>query len=446
MDQARFEYLYEQYLKRSLSRDEDQEWKAALADPNLYAELNNLVKGLWNRNDLPAPELDKARAEAIYQEIISGASTEGIGAAVVMGEGEKTALPVRKLRFGMLPRVAMAAAAVAAIVFGVWLFSAPRHSGEGWKLGSAKYANDIAPGRNTATLTLANGEVITLDTNRNSVVIADSVKTFTMLTASTPRGGTYRVTLPDGTNVWLNAASTLTFPSEFTGKERIVELTGEAYFEVATSYSARELSTSEQELSSSERKKLSSSGRALSTSGRALSTSEMAASYSSLRGRRTRQSFLVRTAGQEISVLGTHFNVNAYEEEGNVKTTLLEGSVRVTSTGKSPDSKKQGSVLLKPNQQSVLTAGAINVFPADVEETVAWKNGYFRFNNEPIQSIMLKLSRWYTIEVSYGNEAPTTGFYGTISRSKNISEVLEMLEQTKGVHFKIEGRRVTVTK
>ena len=155
---------------------------------------------------------------------------------------------------------------------------------------------------------------------------------------------------------------------------------------------------------------------------------------------------MVRTAGQEISVLGTHFNVNAYEEEGNVKTTLLEGSVRVTSTGKSPDSKKQGSVLLKPNQQSVLTAGAINVFPADVEETVAWKNGYFRFNNEPIQSIMLKLSRWYTIEVSYGNEAPTTGFYGTISRSKNISEVLEMLEQTKGVHFKIEGRRVTVTK
>jgi ferric-dicitrate binding protein FerR (iron transport regulator) len=148
--------------------------------------------------------------------------------------------------------------------------------------------------------------------------------------------------------------------------------------------------------------------------------------------------FRVATGSQTVEVLGTHFNINAYTDEAAMKTTLLEGSVKVLNAGQ--------SALLKPGQQSLVDGNKIQVIDhANTEEAIAWKNGYFRFNNEKIRSIMLKLSRWYDIDVEYEGETSDEGYYGTISRYKNISEVLEMLQQTKGVHFKIKGRRVTVT-
>jgi transmembrane sensor len=319
-------------------------------------------------------------------------------------------LPIVEKTRKLWPRMAVAAAAVAAITLGLWLYYAPRHPDAGQDPGSAQYATDIAPGKQGATLTLSNGKKIVLSSVSNeelekqagtNVAKTEGTLAYTLYpplsalgatdayhTLSTAMGETYRVSLPDGSAVWLNAESSLKYPASFVNRDkRNVTLTGEAYFEIA---------------------------------------------------RDENHPFIVESNGQAVEVLGTHFNINAYEDHGQVRTTLLEGSVKVR-TG------KNNEAILKPGQQSILANNQLKVSPADTEETVAWKNGYFRFNNEDIASIMFKLSRWYNIEVKFG-ELPTVGFYGTISRYKNISEVLEMLEQTKGVHFKIEGRRVTVMK
>jgi len=150
--------------------------------------------------------------------------------------------------------------------------------------------------------------------------------------------------------------------------------------------------------------------------------------------------FQVTVGNQTIEDIGTHFNINAYNDEPVIKSTLIEGAIKITVNNQSK--------ILYPDQQAVvsLANNGIKVNHVDPEEVIAWKNGYFRFNNESIQSIMLKLARWYDIKVSYQNNISSEGFYGTISRNKNISEVLNLLESTQSVHFQIEGRRVTVSK
>ncbi|HMI01785.1 MAG TPA: FecR domain-containing protein [Pedobacter sp.] len=319
-------------------------------------------------------------------------------------------LPIVEKTRRLWLRIAAAASILLISGIGVWFFFAPRHPDT--ELNSAQVVGqDIAPGKQSATLTLANGKKIVLSSVSNeelekqagpNVAKTEGTLGYTVYpplsalgatddyhTLSTAKGETYRVGLPDGSIVWLNAESSLKYPASFVNRDkRNVTLRGEAYFEIA---------------------------------------------------RDKMHPFVVETDKQKVEVLGTHFNINAYKDHGQVRTTLLEGSVKV-STG------KNNETILKPGQQSILANNSLKVSPANTEETVAWKNGYFRFNNEDIASIMSKLSRWYNIEVKFSDEVPTVGFYGTISRFKNISEVLEMLEQTKGVHFKIEGRRVTVMK
>jgi transmembrane sensor len=269
---------------------------------------------------------------------------------------------------------------------------------------------DIAPGKNIATLTLSNGQKVNLNNAGNGQVaiqagvkiikagsgqityVAGAVRNavdIELNNISTPRGGQWQVTLPDGSKVWLNSSSSLSYPAKFHGqKRRIVELSGEAYFEIAKNKT---------------------------------------------------HPFIVKTDKQSVEVLGTHFNINSYPDEPSVKTTLAEGRVRVSDlTGKTK--------VLVPGQQAILKNGTLTVGDANVEEALAWKNGYFRFNDESIQSIMRKLSRWYNIEVQYGEDIYTEGLNGKVSRFKNISQVLRALEATKTVHFKIEGRRVTVMK
>jgi ferric-dicitrate binding protein FerR (iron transport regulator) len=264
----------------------------------------------------------------------------------------------------------------------------------------------IKPGTNKATLTLANGEVINLDDIQGGLVsrqgsttinkVADGKLVYdvqaaaglppTYNTITTPRGGTYQVVLPDGTTVWLNAASSLRFPAVFSGKERHVELQGEAYFEVA-------------------KNKL--------------------------------KPFKVAVAGMGIEVLGTHFNVNAYDDESQIRTTLLEGSVKLHA------GKQQQ--LLRPGQQARLGKLAdFMVAEVNVEEAVAWKKGYFIFENENIESIMRKVARWYDVEVAYQGKADQGRYGGTVSRFDNVEGVLKSLELTGSVRFKIEGRRITV--
>jgi ferric-dicitrate binding protein FerR (iron transport regulator) len=209
-------------------------------------------------------------------------------------------------------------------------------------------------------------------------------------TLSTARGETYRVRLPDSTAVWLNAASSLKFPVSFSGKKtRSVELSGEAYFEVFEDKA---------------------------------------------------HPFVVRTDQQEVRVLGTHFNVSSYPDELYASTTLVEGAVNVSRPAL-PDAK---TILLKPGQRSLLRSGNLEVSNVDTQEAIAWKNGDFMFKNEHIESIMRKLSRWYDIEVSYEGDMSDLIFIGVVSRSKNISAVLKIMESTGNIHFKIEGRRVTI--
>jgi transmembrane sensor len=265
---------------------------------------------------------------------------------------------------------------------------------------------DFTPGGNKAFLTLSNGKRIDLNASKNTTLAenggisisktADGQLIYEIKeetgdvignnTIETPKGGQYQIKLPDGTMVWLNASSSMTYPVRFTGAERLVEITGEAYFEVAHN---------------------------------------------------AQKPFIVKSRQQRIEVLGTHFNVMAYGDEIETKTTLLEGSVKVMSP------KKQ--LLLKPGQQSSVSVnGASLEEDVDIDGVVAWKNGKILLNDMSIQHIMRSLSRWYNFEVEYQGNAITTTFGGSFSRTKNLSTILRSLESTGDVHFKIEGRRIIV--
>lgn len=297
------------------------------------------------------------------------------------------------------PRRIGVAAAVAAIVAGVWFYN-DNFQTVGSKPELTTAANDIAPGKNTATLTLSNGKTITLSDTKTGVVVGDGLKYndntkviantdeslgAAEMTLNTPRGGTYQITLSDGTKIWLNAASSLTYNAVLNnGGQRKVKLEGEAYFEVAKD---------------------------------------------------KKHPFIVESKGQQVKVLGTHFNISSYPDEPLKKTTLLEGSVAINGT------------ILKPNQQAVLNGTNLTVKPANVEGELAWKNGDFLFDGEDFRAAMRKVARWYDVDIVYDNSVPQQiKLGGWVSRSKNISAVLKVLESTGEVHFKVTGRRVIVEK
>jgi len=314
--------------------------------------------------------------------------------------------------------------------------------------------NNHLTGSNKVVLTLWDGEKIQLNVTKSGINLAgNSLKYYDgsevagvkLLTAgshslvnnqqvmvTTSNGSTFQLILPDGTKVWLNDASTIKFTPHFDGRSpRRVELTGEAYFEVAKVNVKLSLSNAAQPVS------------------------------------KYRVPFSVLSAGQIIEVLGTHFNVNAYQNDGEIKTTLLEGEVAVTPVSrKNPATLdfiptapidatggefKDGKLilgktrLLKPNEQAVLSGSAITVNQVDIDESVAWKNGEFIFRNLPLEKVMHVVSRWYDVDVIYENNRRNgTTLGGTVSKSAKITEVLKTLELIANVHFKIDGRRVTV--
>lgn len=270
---------------------------------------------------------------------------------------------------------------------------------------------EIMPGGNKAVLTLGNGQTIPLDQAAEENIAqqggsriskraggqlvyeggsAGGNKTTTYNTLATPRGGQYRLVLPDGSEVWLNALSSIKFPATFTGNERKVSITGEVYFEIAAN---------------------------------------------------ERQPFQVAVANSNtrIDVLGTHFNINAYADEPLVRTTLLQGKVRVSN---------EGAVLLQPGQQAVLGTGAgqhpVSVLKnADTEAAVAWMNGYFQFSQADIKTVMQQIARWYDVNVSYEGKIPERKFSGEISRTSNLSEVLKGLS-VSGINYRREGRNIII--
>lgn len=306
--------------------------------------------------------------------------------------------------------ISAAAAIIICIGVGLYYFPEERISNP---IVKRVTENEIIPGGNKAVLTLANGEKISLTDADNGTLAEQAgikiVKTtdgqlvFTILsdklqnpydknqynTIETPNGGRYQVRLPDGSNVWLNAASKLTFPSSFIShKSRMVELNGEAYFEIAKD---------------------------------------------------KEHPFIVKTYNQLVEVFGTKFNINSYVDEHDVKTTLLEGSIKVTEN-------KGIDKILKPGQQSTLTSSGLKVENVDIDLAVAWKNNQFVFESDDIQYIMRMIARWYNVEVEYVGVIPKNKFGGAVSRFENVSEVLKSLESTGRVKFKIEGRRILVSK
>lgn len=279
---------------------------------------------------------------------------------------------------------------------------------------------EIKPGSNKAILTLATGKQIILDhvstgkivengglsvlkTKEGQVVFhvssqADSPAELS--TVSTPKGGMYQIILPDGTKVWLNSASSIRFPSVFKGRERRLSLEGEAYFEVAKATMKAEGAMGKDKL--------------------------------------VNMPFVVESKGQQVEVLGTHFNIMAYPNESSIKTTLLEGSVKVYS--------KSNQALLSPGQQAEFNKNnqQISVQEVSTKAAVAWKNGIFMFEHEDMRSILNKISRWYDVEVIYKNTSTAHRYSGSLSRFEEVTEVLKTMELTGTVHFEIKGRRIYV--
>jgi len=457
------------------------------------------VKAIWERyKDGKASAEDVALLESWYLDY------EHTGRAELSEEEYQERLlivgrnlPLMRKTTKLWPRIVAIspawkiAAAVAAITLGTWLYYASfisgRHPDAGQDPNAVATIQDIAPGRNTATLTLANGKTINLSDVKTGVTIDASTLTYTdgtvvdpslregttkqshqdsedeiassrsasrndgkvqTLVMSTPRGGTYQVVLPDGTEVWLNADSKIMFPSQFTGAKRQISLEGEAYFQVAKDKA---------------------------------------------------HPFIVQSKGQEVTVLGTHFNINAYPDEGNTKTTLIEGSVRVsyvprlrltssrgttlssrgtakdlgpTGLGMIPqtssmafrqtalrslqsrddksvrdDGKMPESIVLKPSQQTSLNGETFSIKSIDPASAIDWKNGEFVSENENLASIMRKVSRWYNVEVVYASEElKKRTFDGSLSRYDNVSRILKAIEFAGAVKFKVEGRMITVLK
>lgn len=267
----------------------------------------------------------------------------------------------------------------------------------------------IQPASNKAVLILADGTEIALNNKEEGQLAAqgnitvnksgsgqltyqlsDSAQTIAAPlynTLAIPRGGQYSLTLPDGSKIWLNAASRLRYPTQFTGKERTVELDGEAYFEIAPN---------------------------------------------------KQQPFIVKVKGMQVEVLGTHFNVMAYTDEATVNTTLLEGKVKLHND-------RQEEVVLQPGQEGVSgSKKGFKVVKADIEQVMSWKNGYFIFNDEDLTSIMRKISRWYNVDIEYSSDNKKLSFAGSISRFTNVTEVLNMLALTGTVQFKINGEKIKV--
>ncbi|MBX3239905.1 MAG: DUF4974 domain-containing protein [Chitinophagaceae bacterium] len=276
----------------------------------------------------------------------------------------------------------------------------------------------ILPGSDKATLTLADGSVIDLNEAGNQdialqgstkVTVAKGMLNYTAAntgsnetvynTITTPRGGQYAVILSDGSRVWLNAASSLKFPASFIGSERKVELSGEGYFEITP--------------------------------------------HTLPGGKKEPFNVTIQSAsgnGGTVEVLGTHFNVMAYDEEEQINTTLLEGAVKVNIGEK--------SLLLKPGQQAHVTKAGQEVAlltDVDIKNVIAWKDGEFRFDNTDVKTIMRQIARWYDVNIVYEGHVPEIGLSGSVKRKDSIEQMLEILEATHKIRFRTEGKNVLVT-
>ena len=391
--------LIDKFAAGTASPAEQEELARLLEDASGDEEARQyLLRMLEQMPQLP--EHSHERWQAIRAAILPEA--EGTNHMVVSFVAERPS--VAKLR--RILSWSVAAALIGGIIAAWYLLPAKKTA---TRQTAIAVEHDRPPGGNVATLTLGDGSRITLDSAVNGVLAEQGNTKIAKLgngrlayntlnekpvallfnTLMTPRGGQYSLILPDGTGVWLNAASSITYPTSFTGNERVVRITGEVYFEVRKDPV-----------------------------------------------RPFHVTFDIGPDTGKVEVLGTHFNINAYKDEAAVKTTLLEGSVKVVG---------KGSTLLKPGQQVQLDNGgkASPIKEADLEDVTAWKNGIFHFDHSDIGTVMRQIARWYDVEVVFEGRPTSEKFDGDIPRNSQLTEVFRILELSN-VHFKVEDRKVTV--
>jgi transmembrane sensor len=391
----RLKLLFHRYIT-GMASDQERDELMQLIDENEHDDIvNQLISEQLEIYDAGHTDsiasLEKSKADELFQKIIRE------------HQAQKPEIPRIGRHTSWLKWTAAAAVVLFFSALGYQYFKKP-----GTKTSvvatTQPYPYDVPPAKMNAVLTLSDGTRINLDSAANGNIAlqgntqvskengkikykyAGGLTDVQFNTISTERGNQYMVVLPDQTKVWLNASSSITFPTAFTGNIRRVKISGEAYFEVA---------------------------------------------------KRKDMPFKVSFAGDgEIEVLGTHFNVNTYKDDDVIRTTLLEGSVRI--------SKNKETGVLRPGQQAQIKENAaMHITEVDTDEIMAWKNGFFNFKDADIKAIMLQLSRWYNIEIRYEGHTGRQLFSGEIDRSLNLVSVLKILEKTK-VHFRLEENRKLV--
>lgn len=402
--------LWKRYLSKTATMAEVRLLFDLLGDPELADVHLDISLPLIAAEPSTLPADDAVRS-AVWEQVLAAAS--GIREEVtpsVSPAGKSLVSGMQTLPGSSSPRRTipsqwrwMAAASLLVLLTAGWWMLRQQQPGK--EITTPAIIADIAPGGNKATLTLADGTIIQLDSARNGNIAQQGGSTITKLSngelsyttkgksggsllwnkLSTPRGGQFGIRLPDGSRVWMNAASSVNFPATFAADKRVVKVTGEVFFEVEKD---------------------------------------------------ARRPFLVEIAGQSVvEVLGTSFNINAYGNESIIRTTLLEGSIKVNQ------------VLLKPGFQAQVSAsGDVTVAavpkPAQV---IAWKDGLFDFDGAGLPAVMRQLERWYDIDVKYEQTPANIIFKGKMYRNVALSDVLDMLREM-GVKFKLEGRTLTVLK
>ena len=411
MDENRIKQLLQGYKAGELSEAENAEWEQAMELPETRQLLQQLMEAEMLAMNA-AGDFDMQPWKPVLARILSLDQPEAI-------EAEEAA----QGRIYRMPKWTWAAAAAILVLLAAGAAYLFTNESSTPPSVVATIQQEIQPGKDGAVLTLADGRQVVLDSLGNGIVAMEdgaqvSLKNgklqYTQLesankeiqynTMTTPRGRQFMITLPDGTEVWLNAASSIRFPVEFNSTERRVEVTGEAFFHVKS------------------------------------------LQMPAFNGRPAiKVPFVVNVNKQlEVEVLGTQFNVNAYTNEKAINTTLTEGVVRVR-TNETKEDPSQMAMLLPGQQASLKNVGSkkITVQDADLGKVMAWKNGLFNFENVSLADAMLQLERWYDIDVAYENGIPNIWFTGKISRETNLTGLLKILERT-GVQFRLEGRKLIV--
>lgn len=381
-----FRSLLEKYLADSISESEKAQLFQMLQSTDYESELEQILDTAFLEGNIKGLS-DPNRAKALFDKIVE--------------QGQVSRKPLfvsRRLRYS-----AVAAAILLLLSIAVYQF---RTTGRTSAViaGKGRIDEEILPGSDKAMLTLADGSVIILDSTGTRAMRQgntdirqykgqlkylqqESETASSYNTLTTPRGGQFRLTLPDGSEIWLNAASSITYPTAFTGNRRKVVITGEVYLEIT---------------------------------------------------KNENMPFEVIVNDIEITVLGTRFNINAYKDEPFVNMTLLEGAIKVSRANKDQ--------LLMPGQQEQLSPdGTLKIISdVDTASVIAWKNGMFSFNDADIPAVMRQIKRWYDADVEYKSEV-SQHFMGSVPRSVPVSKLLTMLELTGRLHFRIEGKKIIVT-